>query len=252
VAFTALGYPWWVAVRSTDDRTLGQHPGEEAIARTAPPGLVVDRVLDIFFVEEQMGRIHSVVAAVVLITATSVVAQSDIRPNDRLVLNKSSVFIYRSPGGGDDGEVTRQDLRSNGDVIIAQEVREFRGQEWVKVRITSGKQEGVRFKMPDTIGWFKAADVTKSASARPYGAPKDWLQRLQTTIGVQRVVDAAPFVIELKPGFWSGLSSAQQRQIAEGHFKTVWPNRPRAGSIQIKDAGVIVAESDGPGKASLR
>lgn len=178
--------------------------------------------------------------------------QETIRPNDRLVLNSASVFIYSSPGGSDNGEVTRQDLRSNGDVIIAQELRTYKGETWVQVRITAGPQQGQRYKMPDSVGWFRGRDVSKAKSAQPYGAPPTFVSRLQKTIGVERVADAPRFIVYLKPGFWSGFDETQRRTIAKGHIDNVWQNRPKSERVQIMEGANLLAESTAPGRIDIR
>lgn len=85
-----------------------------------------------------------VLAALLCSVTTPALAQSRIKAGDVVTITRSSVFIYEAPGGPDEGEVTRQDLRSNGDVIIVQESRAHRGEVWYRVKITAGKQQGTR------------------------------------------------------------------------------------------------------------
>ncbi len=166
------------------------------------------------------------------------------------MLNEASVVIYASPNGDEDGDVTQHDLRTNGDVILVQEVRTFRGERWFKVRITAGRQENERYKMPDSVGWFRERDVSKSKTAP--AAPPSWLTRLQNTIDVQRVVDGSTFVIYLKPGFWGAFDAAQQRTIAKGHFDTVWRNRPSGKAVKLMQGRKLLAESGSSGQVNLR
>jgi hypothetical protein len=177
--------------------------------------------------------------------------QDEIQRGDTLTLRKASVLIYTRPGGADDGEVTRQDLRANGDRIIAQETQEFRSQLWVKVLITSGDQKGLRFKMPDTVGWFRVTDVSKSVSARPYGKPLEWKRGLRQAAGTDSIVEGPVFTIFMKSGFWDSFTEQQQTTMARASINSVWSNQSGTKRVVLKEGSRVLAESNKKGEVIL-
>jgi hypothetical protein len=174
----------------------------------------------------------------------------DLKTGDALILNRESVFIYTRPGGPDDGEVTRQDLRSNGDRIVFKEARTYKGETWYRVIITTPAKG--KYAMPNTNGWFKASDVTGAASSAPYGRPAPPLERLRKTMGVSRVVESGPTVtVFLQRGFCSSLGSSCD-PILRSHTNTVWENRPKTGIVLIvEDGGTRLSESSRAGHITI-
>jgi hypothetical protein len=110
-----------------------------------------------------------------------------IKVGDSLNITRPSVWLYSAPGARRDSEITKADLRSNGDRIIVTNITVRGEQTWYQVRIgcdclLAPKQPRLG-KMPDTVGWFLESDVTlapRAVSSKP--APKPIRSNLKLTM----------------------------------------------------------------------
>ena len=191
--------------------------------------------------------------ALVCVGVSVTYAQNVIKVGDTLALRKESVFIYEAPGGEDNGEITTQDLRSNGDRIIVKEVKEYRGQTWYRVAIVASPRPAGSYRVPDADGWLRGRDVVKGASKSPYGGAKTWQQILGDTIGVQAVSDLGDNVeIHMKANFLGSLGSANADRIVRRHIDFVWQNVPRVKRVRVTEGATVLAESIARGDVRVR
>lgn len=128
-----------------------------------------------------------------------------------------------------------QDLQSNGDVIVVEEVRTHKGQTWYRVRISAGKQQGSRFSMLDTVGWLREQDV----SNRGAQAIRDFtlLDSTASQEHRRRARDGCPHVYHSFP-VWilEFIRPTTAKDDGDGQYRgcVAKPTQPQARSISDK------------------